>query len=69
MAGITDLEGFYEQPDPLARDYPGIAHEKSANWAIADQFGLHGLPAANRDAYWRNSPLAHVDGVHTPLQP
>lgn len=67
MAGITDLEGLYEQSDPLARGYSGIAHEKSTNWFIADQFGLHAPPTEDHHAYWQNSPLAHVDHVHTPL--
>ncbi|QYE37209.1 prolyl oligopeptidase family serine peptidase (plasmid) [Polymorphobacter sp. PAMC 29334] len=67
LAGITDLAGYVDQFDPLARGYPDIAHEKSSNWVIADQFGLHVLPTSDRETYERNSPLTHLDQVHTPL--
>jgi dipeptidyl aminopeptidase/acylaminoacyl peptidase len=67
MAGVTDIIGFYGQFDPLARGYPGIAHEKSANWIVNAQFGLQAPPAEAAADYWRNSPLAYVDRVRTPL--
>jgi dipeptidyl aminopeptidase/acylaminoacyl peptidase len=67
MAGVTDIIGFYGQFDPLARGYPGIAHEKSANWVVSEQFGLRTPPAEASAEYWRNSPLAYVDRVRTPL--
>jgi dipeptidyl aminopeptidase/acylaminoacyl peptidase len=68
MAGITDLAGMIGQFDPLARGYPGIAHEKGSNWFIADQFGQHRPPlGAALDDYRRNSPLSYSDRVATPL--
>lgn len=67
IAGLTDLESAYGQFDPTARGYPGIAHEKSSNWFIVQQFGLPASPIGNHDAYWQDSPLAHVDHVQTPL--
>ena len=67
LAGITDLAGYVDQFDPLALGYPSIAHEKSSNWSIVNQFGLHVPPTLDRESYDRNSPLTHVDQVHTPL--
>ena len=67
MAGITDLIGFSDQFDATAHGYPGIENEKSANPTIADQFGGHVPPHADYAGYWRNSPLAYVGRVETPL--
>ena len=67
MAGITDLTSFSDQFDATAHGYPGIENEKSANPTIADQFGGHVPPHADYPGYWRNSPLAYVDRVETPL--
>ena len=67
MAGITDLTGFSDQFDATAHGYPGIENEGSANPTIADQFGRHVPPHADYVGYWRNSPLAYVDRVETPL--
>ena len=68
MAGITDLSNLFGQFDPLARGYSGIAHEKSSNWFITDQFGQHRPPLGTAlDDYRRNSPLSYSDRVATPL--
>jgi dipeptidyl aminopeptidase/acylaminoacyl peptidase len=67
MAGITDLAASYVQFDASARGYPGIEHEKSDNWSILPQFGLGTPPDRDYARYWRNSPLAYVDRVDTPL--
>lgn len=67
IAGITDLTGFSDQFDATAHGYPGIENEKSANPTIADQVGRHVPPHADYAGYWRNSPLAYVDRVETPL--
>ncbi len=68
MAGITDLASMFGQFDPLARGYPGIAHEKGSNWFITDQFGQHRPPlGAALDDYRANSPLSWSDRVATPL--
>lgn len=67
MAGITDLASHYGQFDPLARGYPGIAHEMSDNWAEMPIFGEQVAPWLDPTGYARNSPLTYVDRVHTPL--
>ena len=67
MPGITDLTGLYGQFDPTARGYPGIEHEKSDNWAEMDIAGQQMPPWQDPDSYGRNSPLAHVGRVNTPL--
>jgi dipeptidyl aminopeptidase/acylaminoacyl peptidase len=69
MAGFTDLTGFYTQFDSTARGYPGIEHEKSYNWSIAEArpLSLGGPPYENPALYARNSPLGFVDRVETPL--
>lgn len=67
MAGFTDLIGMALEFDPAARGYPGIEHEKSDNWSIIRQLGLPPIPSDDYARYWRNSPLAYVDRVETPL--
>lgn len=66
IAGITDLRSNYGTFDPTARGYPEIAHEKSANWAIRQ--GTDAVaPWQSPEEYARNSPIAYVDKVTTPL--
>jgi len=66
IAGITDLRGNYGTFDPTARGYAEIAHEKSANWAIRQ--GTDAVaPWQAPEEYARNSPIAYVDKVTTPL--
>jgi dipeptidyl aminopeptidase/acylaminoacyl peptidase len=67
MAGFTDLAAMALQFDPAARGYSGIEHEKSDNWWIVGQWGLPPIPSDDYARYWRNSPLAYVDRVETPL--
>jgi dipeptidyl aminopeptidase/acylaminoacyl peptidase len=67
MSGFTDLAAMALQFDPAARGYPGIEHEKSDNWWIVGQWGLPPDPSDDYARYWRNSPLAYVDRVDTPL--
>ena len=68
LAGLTDLAQLHGQFDAAARGYPGIEHEKSVNWSISEaSFGFGVPPYADHDLYWRNSPIAHVDRVQTPL--
>ena len=68
IAGLTDLTQLHDQFDAVARGYPGIEHEKSANWSIAEAgMGLGVPPYEDYARYWRNSPLAYVDRVATPL--
>jgi acetyl esterase/lipase len=68
LAGITDMAGTYGQLDPLARGYPGIEHEMSANAVIAEHvFGLGVPPYEDPALYQRNSPIAYVKDVDTPL--
>lgn len=69
VAGLTDLAAEYTQFDPAARGYPGIEHEKSANWMFdeAGQVTLGMPPYDDYARFWRNSPLAYVDRVETPL--
>lgn len=66
IAGITDLRSNYGTFDPTARGYAEIAHEKSANWAIRQ--GTDAVaPWKAPEEYARNSPIAYVDKVMTPL--
>ena len=68
MAGFTDLTGFYTQFDSTARGYPGIEHEKSYNGRSPKLAAEPGCPPyQNQALYARNSPLAFVDRVETPL--
>jgi dipeptidyl aminopeptidase/acylaminoacyl peptidase len=67
MAGLPDLVNDALSFDRGARGYPGIEHEKSVEWAIAEQYGIRRSPVEDHDAYWRNSPLAHISSVATPL--
>jgi dipeptidyl aminopeptidase/acylaminoacyl peptidase len=69
LAGITDFAGYYAQFAGTARGYPGIEHEKSWNWALieAGQLRLGAPPYQDQARYARNSPLALVDRVETPL--
>lgn len=69
MAGITDLVSTYGQFDPTARGYPGIEHQKSVNWGLAElgQSGMGVPPWEDLWHYLRNSPLYFVDRVQTPL--
>lgn len=69
MAGITDLVSLYYQFDTTARNYPGIEHEKSENRALVEgpPWSLGVSPYEDHTRYWRNSPLAYVDRVETPL--
>ncbi len=68
LAGITDLAQSSMQFDPTARGYPGIEHEKSILWSIYENlYGYAVPPYQDPDLYRRNSPIAHVDRVETPL--
>ena len=67
MAGITDLTQFYNEFNPNAHGYPGIENEMSVNSALVEQDGRHVPPHEDYAGYWRNSPLAYVDRVTTPL--
>jgi len=69
MAGVTELTSDYGQFDPTARGFPGVEHEKSDNWGLAEngQKGLSTPPYDDLWHYWRNSPLNYVDRVNTPL--
>lgn len=69
LAGQTDLASAYTQFDPTARGYPGIEHEKSYNWRLfeAGPIPMGIPPYEDRERYLRNSPLAFVDRVDTPL--
>lgn len=68
LAGLTDLAQLHTQFDAAARGYPGIEHEKSGNWSINEVgMGFGVPPYEDHDLYWRNSPMAHVDRVQTPL--
>jgi dipeptidyl aminopeptidase/acylaminoacyl peptidase len=69
MSGDTDFTSFYSRFSPLAHGYPGVEHEMSLNWLLAEigQANL-GVPAhEDHDRYWRHSPLAQVQRVNTPL--
>ncbi|MBT2244175.1 S9 family peptidase [Sphingobium sp. BHU LFT2] len=68
MAGVTDLAQAYLQFDPLARGYQGIEHMKSVEPFIMEVGNGMGVPPYEDQAlYWRNSPIAYVDRVETPL--
>ncbi len=69
ISGTVNLITDYTEFDPTARGYPGIEHEKSENWAIDEvgQLGLGVPPFEDYGLYWRNSPLAYVERVETPL--
>lgn len=69
MAGVTELVSLYGQFDPTARNYPGIEHQKSANWGLLEhgQVSMGVPPWEDLWRYLRNSPLYFVDRVQTPL--
>jgi acetyl esterase/lipase len=69
MAGLTDLFSAYGQFDTTARSYPGIEHQKSANWGLSEggQISMGGPPSEDLWRYLRNSPLYFADRVQTPL--
>lgn len=68
LAGLTDLAQLHTQFDAAARGYPGIEHEKSGNWSINEAgMGFDVPPYEDHDLYWRNSPIAYVGRVQTPL--
>lgn len=69
IAGVSDIASLYLQFDPIADSYGQIAHEASENWLIAErgQWQMGSPPFTDHDRYWRNSPLAYVDHIHTPL--
>jgi dipeptidyl aminopeptidase/acylaminoacyl peptidase len=69
MAGITDLVSLYGEFDRTARGYPGIEHQKSVNWGLAEQGQVSmGVPPwEDLWRYLRNSPINFVDRVQTPL--
>jgi dipeptidyl aminopeptidase/acylaminoacyl peptidase len=68
VAGITNIGQSYLEFDPNARGHPGIEHQRSANWSIWEKGSGFGVPPYEDPAhYWRNSPLAYVDRVETPL--
>jgi dipeptidyl aminopeptidase/acylaminoacyl peptidase len=69
MAGLTDLVSLYGEFDRTARGYPGIEHQKSVNWGLAEQGQVSmGVPPwEDLWRYLRNSPINFVDRVQTPL--
>ncbi|MDG2534263.1 prolyl oligopeptidase family serine peptidase [Sphingomonas sp. HITSZ_GF] len=67
MAGLSDIASLYGEMDPGAAGYPGIAHEKSDNWAELDTTGRTAPPWQDPAGYAAVSPLSHVDRVTTPL--
>lgn len=67
IAGLTDLNSFAGEFDPMAKGYPGIEHEKSVNADISRRFGLSGSPSKDTESYALLSPLTYVDRVKTPL--
>lgn len=67
MAGISDVSSFYGELDPGAVGYPGIAHEKSDNWAEMAQTGRTTPPWQDAAGYAAVSPLSYVERVTTPL--
>jgi fermentation-respiration switch protein FrsA (DUF1100 family) len=67
MAGISDVSSLYGEMDPGAVDYPGIAHEKSDNWAEMELTGRTTPPWQDAAGYAAVSPLSHVERVTTPL--
>lgn len=67
MAGISDIASLYGELDPGATGYPGIAHEKSDNWAEIRDTGRTMPPWQDPSGYAAVSPLSYVDRVTTPL--
>lgn len=67
MAGISDLDSYFGEFDPLAFGTEGIAHEKSDNWEQVSQFGLNAPPYIDPADYALVSPLTYVANVRTPL--
>lgn len=68
IAGLSDLGAFYGAFDPAARGYPGIEHQKSDNWSIAEKaLGFGEPPFAAAGLYARNSPLTYAAAIETPL--
>ncbi|MBB5711095.1 dipeptidyl aminopeptidase/acylaminoacyl peptidase [Sphingomonas xinjiangensis] len=67
MAGISDVASLYGEMDPGAVGYPGIAHEKSDNWAELDTTGRTAPPWQDPAGYAAVSPLSYVARVTTPL--
>lgn len=68
LAGSVDLQQAHGAFDPSARGYPGIEHQKSANWSIYEKgYGLGVPPYEDHMLYLRNSPLSFVGRVRTPL--
>jgi len=67
MAGISDVSSLYGEMDPGAAGFPGIAHEKSDNWAEMEFTGRTLPPWQDAAGYAAVSPLSYVDRVTTPL--
>lgn len=67
LAGISDISSLYGELDPGAVGYPGIAHEKSDNWAETHLTGRTTPPWLDPAGYAAISPLSHIDRVNTPL--
>jgi dienelactone hydrolase len=67
MAGISDVSSLYGEMDPEAVGYPGIAHEKSDNWAEMYLTGRTMPPWQDPAGYAAVSPLSYVENVTTPL--
>lgn len=68
MAGISDFSSHYGEMDPGAVGYPGIAHEKSDNWAELEHLvGTSAPPWQDAARYAAVSPLSYVDRVTAPL--
>jgi dipeptidyl aminopeptidase/acylaminoacyl peptidase len=68
MAGISDFSSHYGEMDPGAVGYPGIAHEKSDNWAELEYLvGSSAPPWQDPARYAAVSPLSYVDRVTAPL--
>ncbi len=67
MAGISDVSSLYGELDPGAVGYPGIAHEKSDNWAELWGTGRATPPWGDPAGFAAVSPLSYVDRVETPL--
>lgn len=67
MAGLSDISSLYGELDPGAIGYPGIAHEKSDNWAELGTTGRTVPPWRDPAGYAAVSPLSYVDRVSSPL--
>lgn len=68
MAGISDFSSHYGEMDPGAVGYPGIAHEKSDNWAELEHLvGTSAPPWQDAARYAAVSPLSYVNRVTAPL--